>query len=87
MSLQQEYDLTNETAQRLLGENCGLDPVSMQAHIAQHLTERGDSLDEETQMILRACMVGLNVMHRQLEAMAAMLGLPPYRAEVTGGQQ
>jgi hypothetical protein len=30
-------------------------------------------------------MVGLNVMHRQLEAMAAMLGLPPYRSEVTGG--
>ncbi|MBB5467248.1 hypothetical protein HDG32_003368 [Paraburkholderia sp. CI2] len=87
MRLQEEYGLANETAERLLRENCGLDPATIQAHIAHHLAERGDNLDEETQMILRGCMVALNVMHRQIDVMASSLGLPPYRSDIEGGAQ
>ena len=87
MSVQDEYDLANETAALLLRENCGVDPVTIQAHIAHHLAERGYGMGEETRMILRGCMVALNVMHRQIDAMAPLLGLPPYRSEIEGADQ
>ncbi|MBB5458686.1 hypothetical protein [Paraburkholderia sp. Cpub6] len=87
MTIQNEYELAEATAEHLLRENYGLDPATIQAHIAHHLAERGDNLDEETQMILRGCMVALNVMHRQIDVMASSFGLPSYRSDIKGGAQ
>ncbi|MGF6610644.1 hypothetical protein OKW45_005566 [Paraburkholderia sp. WSM4175] len=61
MTIQNEYVLAEATATLVLSENCGMDLVTMQATIAQHLCDRGDSLDDETQTILRGVMVALNV--------------------------
>ncbi|MGF6792398.1 hypothetical protein [Paraburkholderia sp. 35.1] len=87
MTIQNEYVLAEATATLLLSENCGMDLVTMQATIAQHLCDRGDSLNDETQTILRGVMVALNVMHRQMNVMASSLGLPPYRSDIEGGAQ
>ncbi|MGF6634286.1 hypothetical protein OKW38_002970 [Paraburkholderia sp. MM5496-R1] len=87
MTIQNEYELADATATLLLSENCGMDLLTMQATIAQHLCDRGDSLNDETQTILRGVMVALNVMHRQMNVTASSLGLPPYRSDIEGGAQ